>query len=60
MSFQKFVKDNRHAIDCVINDYLHGTTRPEPLPKRNDNDRKEFVLNMEGLYNWARREGVKI
>ena len=35
-------------------------TIPDPPPTRNDDERRDWILNDEGLYNWARSEGVRI
>ena len=31
-----------------------------PGAPRNDTERRLWILNDEGLYNWARSEGVKV
>lgn len=66
-SMREFIKQNRNEIDNCINSVLfrydgnggRGTV-PNPPPKRNDAERRDWVLNDEGLYLWARREGVRI
>lgn len=62
-----FIKENRSEIDLVINQvtYRHdgndGSGRiPEPAPRYNDEERRQWVLNDETLYNWARSKGVQI
>jgi len=49
MSLTEFIRKNRKAID-------HYTQSPY----KNDEERRQWVLNDEGLYNWARSEGVRI
>lgn len=67
MTLTKFINDNRHDIDNIINRALYQHdgrggrgTIPDPPPKRNNRERREWILNDEGLYRWARSEGVKI
>ena len=67
MTFKEFIKENRQELDRCINAELYRHdgrggrgTIPDPPPKRNDEERRQWVLNDEGLYNWARSEGVKI
>ena len=52
-SMRKFIKDNRKEIDEAIHSICPNT-------KLNDTERTAWVLNDEGLYNWARSEGVKV
>ncbi len=67
MTLQAFIRTNRPLIDDVINAAIsrydgqggRGTV-PAPPPRRNDAERREWVLNDEGLYRWARLEGVHI
>lgn len=56
MKMRDFIRQNRKAIDAVINAPPGG--RPD-LP-RNDGDREQWVRNHEGLYHMARRSGVKV
>jgi len=67
MTFKDFIKENRKEIDDAINLalYRHDGNGgkgiiPNPPPKRNDDERRLWVLNDEGLYRWARRNGVRI
>lgn len=55
MTLREFVKQNRTDIDGSIRLYLG-----QPDLRLNDEDRRQWILNDEGLYNWARSEGVKI
>ena len=54
MTLYQFIKENREEIDqcikraCPNNQYF------------NDEERRNWILNDEGLYNWARSEGVYI
>lgn len=62
MSIRQFIKDNRKELDQAITNAL---TRYDPPGFRrdisiNDEERRQWILNDEGLYNWARREGVQI
>ena len=53
MTLKQFLKDNREEIDSAIK-------RVVPNVRLNDSERRLWVLNDEGLYRWARREGVRI
>jgi hypothetical protein len=73
MKMKEFIRENRTAIDSAINSqtsfvprtascYCHksGTDHhhePKPL---NDSERRDWIMNDEGLYNWARQNGVRI
>lgn len=67
MRMRQFIEQNRDAIDQAINGTLYrydgnggrGTV-PSPPPSRNDDERRQWVLNDESLYRWARSEGVRI
>ena len=67
MKLNQFIRENRTSIDVCINSVMfkhdgnggRGVI-PTPAPRYNDRERREFVLNDEGLYNWARSEGVRI
>lgn len=54
-SLTDFIREHREEIDNGVKRYLD---RPEM--RLNDNDRREWVLNDEGLYQWAKCEGVRI
>ena len=54
-AMRDFIKENREEIDRHIKKVLG---RPEA--KLNDSDRADWIANDEGLYNWARSEGVKV
>ena len=67
MTIMEFIKQNRAAIDQAIDaetfryDGRGGRgTVPDPPPTHNDEERRQCVLNIEGLYCWARSEGVNI
>ena len=54
MSKREFIRTNRKKIDEHIRKILPhiGTI--------NDDEREQWIMNDEGLYNWARAEGVKL
>lgn len=54
MSLRDFIRRNRVELDSMIRSIWSTTDR------LNDEDRRTWVLNDEGLYRWARREGVRI
>jgi len=56
MKLQDFIKENREEIDdCIARALNMGKN-----PLANDHERRLWILNDEGLYNWARSAGVKI
>ena len=54
MSLGQFIRKNRDEIDQVIRQ------RCANLGTLNDNDRRQWILNEESLYRWARQAGCKI
>lgn len=54
MNLRTFIKENREEIDKAI---LRVCPNCDSF---NDNERRLWVLNDEGLYLWARSEGVNI
>lgn len=54
MKMSDFIRKHRGVIDSVIK------TVTKRDGKLNDKERKEWVLNDEGLYNLARQKGVKV
>lgn len=67
MTMRDFIRENREELDRSINSVLyrydgHGGrgTIPDPPPSRNDGERRDWINNDEGLYRWARSEGVRI
>ena len=53
ISLSQFIRDNRDELDAAIQSVVPGAAK-------NDEERRMWVLNDEGLYNWARNEGVRI
>ena len=67
MTIRQFIKEHRQELDEAINGAIYrydgrgGRGKiPDPPPKRNDEERRQWILNDEGLYNWARSERVRI
>lgn len=73
MTLTQFIQSNRTQLDEHIGRRLghvpkqascdcpkSGTDHYHAAPKLNDSDRRGWILNDEGLYNWARSEGVRI
>lgn len=59
-SLSVFVKQNRSEIDEAIRQYCLSRGSSTVGGSLNDQDREKWVLNEEGLYLWARSEGVDI
>ena len=53
MTFKEFIKQNKDEIDKAIKSVCDNC-------RLNDCERRLWILNDEGLYRWARSEGVKI
>jgi hypothetical protein len=53
MTIKDFIKQNKTEIDSAIK-------RVVPNARLNDQERRLWILNDEGLYNWARSQRVKI
>ena len=51
---EDFINENRETIDAAILTACPNCTIDD------DDEREKWILNDEGLYNWARAEGVKI
>lgn len=66
MTLRDFIRANRAELDLAINGAIYrydgnggpGTV-PYPPPRYNDDERAEWIRNDEGLYSWARAEGVR-
>jgi hypothetical protein len=54
MSIKDFIKENRDELD----DYIKRAC--PNIGRLNDDERRLWVLNDEGLYRWAKSEGVRI
>ena len=52
---RQFLKQNRTQLDQAIRRRLN-----RPDVKLNDEERRQWVLNDEGLYSWSRSEGVPV
>jgi hypothetical protein len=56
MTLRQFIAANRDELDDIIARALKMDHNPRP----DDDERRLWILNDEGLYHWARSEGVKI
>lgn len=53
-SVRDFIQEHREELDTVIR------RRVPNIRRLDDDERRLWILNDEGLYNWARSEGVEI
>jgi len=53
ISLAVFIRENRVELDECIH-------RVVPGYQLNDSERRQWILNDERLYRWARSEGVRI
>ncbi len=53
MTFANFIKENKEEIDQYIRSICSDCSL-------NNEERKNWIRNDEGLYNWARSSGVQI
>ena len=56
MTMQEFIGANREAIDVII----RGASGIGPDYPIDDDKRENWIINDEGLYDWARSEGVDV
>ena len=56
MTLQQFIKENRAELDKCIARAMGRDENPYP----NDQERRQWILNDEGLYRWAKSEGVRL
>lgn len=67
MTMRDFIRENRTEIDAAINGVIYRYdgrggrgTIPDPAPRYNDSERRDWITNDEGLYLWARSQGVRV
>jgi len=53
MTLAEFIKENKTEIDTAIKSVCSNC-------ELNNRERRLWILNDEGLYSWAKSEGVKI
>ncbi len=53
MRMRDFIREHRDELDEFIQSAAPGAPQ-------NDNERELWVCNDEGLYHWARSEGVRV
>lgn len=53
MTIEQFIEDNRKQIDRVIEKHCGDNA-----PIRDDDEREDYIANIEELYLWAKEEGV--
>jgi len=53
MTMREFIKQNKDDLDQAIRRACSNC-------RLNDTERRMWILNDEGLYRWARSEGVRI
>jgi len=53
MTLTNFIRENREELHQCIDNVC-------PNHPRNDGEIRLWILNDEGLYSWARSEGVRI
>jgi hypothetical protein len=54
INLREWIKTNRAGLDMCIRRVCPN------LARLNDAERRLWILNDEGLYNWAKSEGVKV
>jgi hypothetical protein len=72
-SLKSFIRENKSEIDEAINRVVSfvpktagcfghrmGTDHYHEQKRFKDSERLQWILNDEGLYRWARSEGVNI
>ena len=56
MTLKQFIREHRAELDAAI----ARTIKQDTNPRANDDERRLWILNDEGLYHWARSEGVRL
>jgi len=72
-TIEEFIEENRPELDACAGRALSfvprqascdcpksGSDHHHAPPRLDDDDLRGWILNDEGLYRWARREGVEI
>jgi hypothetical protein len=54
MKMRDFIRENREELDAAIRRAVPN------IGTLNDEERRQWIANDEGLYNWARSEGVRV
>jgi hypothetical protein len=54
ISLREWIKNNRSDLDVAIKRACPN------IGSISDDDRRQWVLNDEGLYDWARGEGARV
>lgn len=67
MRMRDFIRENREELEAAVNGamYRHdgnggAGTVPTPAPTYTADELEDWIANDEGLYLWARREGVRV
>jgi hypothetical protein len=67
MTIREFIRQHRKELDQAILGAIYRYdgnggkgTIPDGARVSNDEERRQWILNDEGLYRWARSEGVRI
>jgi len=60
MTLRVFIREHRETLDVCILKALGREHSEGKTYTINDEERRLWILNDEGLYNWARSEGVRI
>lgn len=55
MKLTRFIEENRGELDRLIRAAVN-----QPNIDLDDDDRTDWIMNDEGLYSWARSEGVNL
>lgn len=62
-----FIRENRNELEQAVNAamYRHDGrggrgTVPDPAPRYSADELRDWIANDEGLYQWARGEGVRV
>jgi hypothetical protein len=55
MSLREFIRQNRPTLDAYIRQ-----ANPNMAGRLNDEERRQWILNDEVLYLWAKGEGVPV
>ena len=64
MTMRDFIRENKTELDIAIyramGDWIQGTAQSRSGYRLNDSDRRQWIMNDESLYRWAKLYKVRV